>query len=167
MGEKLQTSWANNIKYALLPHNGDWEEGLVQEASNKWNEPLIAKITDGSNSPTERILFEIVDKNLEISSMTIENNDLIVRFYNASSESKPHQIKWNCSTEKIEQIDLNGNFISDVVIKKISDRQFTTEISLPQFGFQTLRLKGAEELIRCNYLLKNEFISYQFKIYFN
>ncbi|SHJ88418.1 alpha-mannosidase [Tangfeifania diversioriginum] len=141
-GRNYRIHGPTKMNYALLPHKGDWEKGLVQEASSQWNEPLIAKFADGSTNTMKESFFEIMDENLEVSSMTIEDEDLIVRFYNSSSDNKPQKIKWNCMAKRVEQVDLNGNFISEVGVQIESDRQFTTEISLPQFGFKTLRLKG-------------------------
>lgn len=131
-----------NIQYALLPHKGHWESSLVQKASNEWNEPLIAGFVDGEDGPAEKLFMEITDGNLELSAMTIENNELVVRFYNASSTGKPFTVRWNGSANKILQVDLNGNILSEVAQTKDSIGQFYTKLEIPQFGFQTLRLTG-------------------------
>ena len=60
------------LKYALFPHRGDWEQGLVQKASNEWNEPLIANFITASDTPFEQSLFEIAAENLEVASVVVE-----------------------------------------------------------------------------------------------
>lgn len=129
------------IQYALFPHSGDWEKGMVQKESDAWNEPLIVRFIDKPSTPA-RNLIEIVDKNIEISSAIVANDALIVRFYNSSSDNKPQRILWNCEVDSIEQIDLKGDKIADVSYKKKPNGQLSIEISIPQFGFQTLKIKG-------------------------
>jgi hypothetical protein len=51
-------------------------------------------------------------------------------------------VRWNLSAEAIIQVDLNGNKLSDVNQKRESLGQNYTELELPQFGFQTLKLSG-------------------------
>jgi alpha-mannosidase len=86
--------------------------------------------------------MEIVDKNLEISSAYVEDDALIVRFYNSSSDNKPQRILWNCDVEKIELIGLNGDTVAQVPCQRMPNGQIFVELELPQFGFQTLKLKG-------------------------
>ena len=131
-----------DIKYAIYPHTGDWEKGMVQKSNNEWNEPLIAKFITDSSSYSERNLIEILDDNLEISSVIVDDDALIVRFFNASSANKPQRILLNCNVEIIEQIDLNGNTISVVTFQKTPNGQLSMEIMMPQFGFQTFKMKG-------------------------
>lgn len=133
-----------SIQYALLPHKGHWENGLVQKASNEWNEPLLAGFSEEGDRQTEEFLMEIIDGNLEISAMTIEKNDLIVRFYNSSSEGKPCKVRWNCKVSMIQQVDLNGNIRSEVPQFQDSNGLAYSELRIPQFGFQTLRLIGVQ-----------------------
>ena len=130
------------LKYALFPHRGDWEQGLVQKASNEWNEPLIANFITASDTPFEQSLFEIAAENLEVASVVVENDDVIVRLYNSSSESEPKKILWNFSADKMVKIDLNGHVVSDVTFEEEPNGLLSTEIILPQFGFQTLKITG-------------------------
>ncbi|MDD2216739.1 MAG: hypothetical protein PHE41_09300, partial [Eubacteriales bacterium] len=55
---------------------------------------------------------------------------------------KPQRILLNCNVEIIEQIDLNGNTISVVTFQKTPNGQLSMEIMMPQFGFQTFKMKG-------------------------
>ena len=130
------------MRYALLPHEGDWEKGLVQKSSNEWNEPLVAHFTSKSNELPQNSLLEIMDKNLEVSSLTIDDNNLIVRLYNSSSAIGPQRIIWKCGFNKMEEIDLNGKITSEVTFKKDDQGYIVTDISLPQFGFQTFKLSN-------------------------
>ncbi|MDD4778071.1 MAG: glycoside hydrolase family 38 C-terminal domain-containing protein [Fermentimonas sp.] len=141
-GRDYKIHGPTEIKYALLPHTGDWESALIQRASDEWNEPLIAKFTNMPANTPGLNLLEVMDENLEISSLVVKDDALIVRFYNTSSDSAPQTIIWNCDVDGIEQVDLNGNKIADVSFSEASNGQKTVKLQMPQFGFQTLRLKG-------------------------
>lgn len=140
-GRNYNIHGPTTIRYALLPHSGDWEKGMVEKASCQWNEPMIAQFIDKPSTST-RNLIEMDGKNLEISSVVIENDALIVRFYNSSSDKKTHEIFWNCEVDSIEQIDLKGDKIGDVTYQRKTGGQLSTEISIPQFGFITLKING-------------------------
>lgn len=141
-GRDYKIHGPTEISYALFPHTGDWEKGRVQRESDAWNEPLIAQFIDESAAHIGRNLLEIVDENLEISSAVVEDDALIVRFYNSSSDNKPQRILWNCDVEKIELIGLNGDTVAQVPCQRMPNGQIFVELELPQFGFQTLKLKG-------------------------
>lgn len=141
-GRNYSIHGPTSIKYALLPHTGNRENGQVQKASNEWNEPLVAGFVGGDDGPAGKLLLDISDENIELSAMTIDNHDLVVRFFNSSSGPKSFRVRWNLSAEAIIQVDLNGNKLSDVNQKRESLGQNYTELELPQFGFQTLKLSG-------------------------
>lgn len=122
------------IRYALLPHAGNWEQAQLENASNAWNEPLIVAFVAPGDEPLERSLLEVSNKNLHVSAVVMDGEDLLVRFYNTSSGNRPQRVRWNCSAEKTEEVDLNGKVI----------RLAGTGLTLPQFGFQTLKLTKAK-----------------------
>lgn len=139
-GRNYQIDGPTHIKYALLPHSGNWEQAQVEAASNAWNEPLIGRFTNAIKGENRWSLLEVADKNLQVSSVTMDGEDLLIRFYNTSSENKMQEVNWNCNAEKMEQIDLYGRVISPVNIQKRKNGQIQTKLSLPQYGFQTLKL---------------------------
>ncbi|HCB89816.1 MAG TPA: hypothetical protein DEP71_11115 [Porphyromonadaceae bacterium] len=128
------------IRYALLPHSGDWEKGEVEKASSQWNEPMVAQFTARSSELQERSILETTGDNLEITSMVVENDNLFIRIYNTSSREISREVIWNCSVDKIEQVDLKGDPIRELSFVNKGDGRLLTTISIPQFGFVTLRL---------------------------
>ncbi|MDY9919386.1 alpha-mannosidase [Proteiniphilum saccharofermentans] len=127
------------IRYALLPHSGDWERGEVEKASSQWNEPMVAQFTSGSPEQQERSILETIGDNLEITSMVVENGNLLVRIYNTSSREISREVTWNCSVDKIEQVDLKGDTIRELSPVDKGAGRLQTNITIPQFGFVTLR----------------------------
>ncbi len=138
-GRDYSVHGPTHIHYALFPHTGNWEQADIEFASAAWNEPLVAEFVENSKE-AQFSLLETLDKNLLVSSLKIDGEDLYVRFYNTSSKDKKQQVIWNCTAEKIELVDLNGKTISSLQPEKEKNGQLKTSLSLPQFGFQTIKL---------------------------
>jgi len=126
------------IKYSLLPHNNDWMEAGVQAASDSWNEPLSGHLIEGIPERNTFSFMEIQGKGLELSSMTVNGNDLYVRLFNSSNNSE-HPIIFKCTAQKVELVDLNGNTIAPIQMK-YEKNGLHGVINIPQFGFQTIKL---------------------------
>lgn len=139
-GKDYSIHGPTEMRYALLLHYGDWENGEVEKASSQWNEPMVAQFTTRSTEIPEMSLLETVGDNLEITSMIVEDGHLLVRIYNTSSREISREVAWNCKVDKIEQIDLKGDPIRELSPVNKGDGQLVTTISIPQFGFVTLRL---------------------------
>ncbi|MGQ8335126.1 glycoside hydrolase family 38 C-terminal domain-containing protein [Sunxiuqinia sp. A32] len=143
-GRNYRVHGPTHMHYALLPHAGDWEAAGVEVASNEWNEPLTGSFVKSDSNPLKRSLLEYDDANIHVSSVTMDGGDMLVRFYSTSSVDKQHEVIWNCTADKMEQVDLNGKKISDVQANKASNGEMTTKLSLPQFGFQTIKLTNVK-----------------------
>jgi alpha-mannosidase len=143
-GRNYRIDGPTHLKYALIPHSDNWEQSQIEAANCAWNEPLIGHFAKAEKGPNEWSLFEIQDKNLQASSVTMEGKDLMVRFYNTSSENKLQEVCWNCTAENIQQVDLSGKMISPVKVEKTREGKIITKLSIPQFGFQTLKLTNAK-----------------------
>jgi Alpha-mannosidase len=142
-GRNYRVHGPTEMEYALLPHSGDWERSSVQKASLQWNEPMIAQFTTDTAGRRERSFLETTNDNLEISSVVVKGDDLIVRIYNSSLENR-HKIIWNCTVDKIVQTDLNGTFIRELPSAEKVKGRMSTYVSIPQFGFVTLKLTGVK-----------------------
>ena len=143
-GRNYRVQGPTHICYALLPHDKGWEEGDVVSESDRWNEPLTGGFVSPASVCSQWVLLEVPDKNLKVSSAIMDGEDLLVRFYNTSSDIKEYEIRWNCIADKIEQVDLTGKMIAPIQSEKGNKGQLVTKLSLPQFGFQTIKLTKAK-----------------------
>ena len=139
-GRNYRIHGPTRLKYALLPHSGNWEKASIEFASSAWNEPLIGRFVHAEKDLSEFNLLEVADKNLQVSSVAVDGEDLLVRFYNAS-QNQDQEVLWNCRAEKIELVDLLGTTIAPVQQGKGANGKRVTKLTLPQFGFQTVRLE--------------------------
>jgi alpha-mannosidase len=135
---------ATHISYALLPHANNWEMAGIEPASNAWNEPLIGCFVNGGNTQSEFSLMEVTDRNLQVSSVTVEGEALLVRFYN-SSKNQNQQVRLNCYAKTLDFVDLNGVTIAPVQTVRDKNGNMVAKLNLPQFGFQTVKLTDVKQ----------------------
>lgn len=74
--------------------------------------------------------------------MVVENDNLVVRFYNTSSCDVSREVIWNYHMDKIEQVDLKGDLIREVLPAHNENGRLLTTVSIPRFGFVTLRVSN-------------------------
>ena len=142
-GRNYGVDGPTHIRYALLSHAENWETAGVEQASIAWNEPLIGRFINAGNEPDQFSLLEASDMNLQLSALTVDGNDSQVRFYN-SSKNRNQKVRWNCNADSFELVKLNGKVISSVKKNKNKNGDWVTNLNLPQFGFQTVRLTNVK-----------------------
>ncbi|MBN2162752.1 MAG: hypothetical protein JW713_07405, partial [Pontiellaceae bacterium] len=132
------------IRYALLPHSGTWEDAGVAAASDAWNEPLIARpVNEDTDTAQSRSLLEVRHPGLELTSAVFSDDALVARFFKVSSSGGPQEIRWGFPVKKVELVDLNGKPLEEMPLRISSDGGAVTRLSMPQFGFRTLKVTKA------------------------
>ncbi len=137
-GRDYRVQGPTHIRYRLMPHQGNWEQARIEAESGAWNEPLLGRWGAFSNKPKMGTLLEVADGNCHITSITMNRDGLIVRFFNTSSVKQRQDILWHDPLKQAEWIELNGQVIAPALIEK-RDEGNVTSLSVPQFGLRTLR----------------------------
>ena len=141
-GMNYKTDSAINIHYAFIPHAGTWDKAAMNRQTELWNTPLPVTNSD-KPAGTQRSFVNVTNTGWQITSMTYDDNDLLVRFYNAEGDNKSHNISFDCKADKAELVELDNHvtqtFNTTKTIKKISIR-----LAIPRFGIRTLRLVNAK-----------------------
>ncbi|NDV67977.1 glycoside hydrolase family 38 C-terminal domain-containing protein [Dysgonomonas sp. 25] len=123
------------MKYALVPHRGKWDEASVSAENANWNERLITTL--GNTLPMEdKSFIDIESTGYEITAVTESEGDILIRLFNAEGDDGLKQIRFNFPIAKVEEVDLNGRLLS---VPKIEKNQLA--LSMPRFGLRTLRIK--------------------------
>jgi len=124
------------INYALVPHVGKWDKSHIWTEGTQWNEPLLAEVVNTIPTDIEKSLIAPVNgSGWEVSSITFEGKDLLVRIFNAEGDGTEKKLYFGIKTDKIESIELNGKVIK--VIPCLSEG--IIDWSIPRFGIRTLR----------------------------
>lgn len=131
---------SSTINYALIPHKGKWDKAGIWTEGTKWNEPLLGEMVNAMPVDTVKSLITPVDgSGWEISSITFEGKDLLVRIFNAEGNDTVQKLYFGIKTDKIELIELNGE------VRKVIPyiRKGMIDLSIPRFGIRTLRFCNA------------------------
>lgn len=142
-GRDYKITGPTEVYYAIIPHEGKWDAAGIWTAGTKWNEPLIAAVTDKAPAIKERSLLNLKGKGLDITALNANGNDMIIRVFNAEGDDSPKKISFNGSAAKAELIDLNGEEKQDLQLDTEAGGQTSVSISMPRFGIRTIKLVGA------------------------
>lgn len=137
-GRNYNVNGPTTLRYALLPHEGNWLSGNINQETTKWNEPLVVKTKTNRSRGFQ--LLKKIDVGLEISTMYFEGNDLVIRILNNNSKKLNHEVSLDCFAESIDFIELN-NAVSKS-IKLNNSRPVSLSCDIPLFGFKTVRING-------------------------
>jgi alpha-mannosidase len=84
-------------------------------------------------------LIDVSGTGLEISSVTYEGGDLLVRLFNAEGDNGLKKLSFDGKADKAEMVELNGHKVEDVKMNIGNDSRTTIKISIPKFGIRTLK----------------------------
>ena len=122
------------MKFAIVPHKGKWDDAAISAESNVWNEPLIYSLHRDVGQKTNS-LIDADNTGYEITAARMNDNGIIVRLFNADGNHLPQKITFNFPFSRIDEVDLNGQVISEnVSVNK------TITVSMPRFGIKTYKL---------------------------
>ncbi len=147
-GRNYTLKYPTEMNYALIPHEGKWDKAGIWTESTKFNEPLKALITDAGphKNNWSRSLINVAGVGLEVSSVTVSGNDLLVRLFNAEGDGQPKKITLDAVVDKAEIIALNGDVLQKLSIDKKTPSTTTVSIAMPRFGIRTIRFLNIKAL---------------------
>ena len=123
------------MRYAIVPHQGKWDEAGIQEESQAWNEPL-AVVPGVSSQPG---LLDLDGTGYVVSSLCAEDGGYLLRLYNASGDNGTRKIKLGIPSSDILEVNLIGEVTGHPVYKKGAEGT-TLEVSIPRYGIKTFKI---------------------------
>lgn len=123
------------VRYALIPHCGNWQDADIPLKSMAWNEPLLAVNTD-CGAKRSASLLEFSDKGYELMACYVDKENTYIRIANMNQKDKLAELLINGHFLKLNWVELDGRY-SEVVCKNNK-----VKLSIPPFGFKTLCIKG-------------------------
>lgn len=127
-----------HIKYAIIPHKGNWEEAQISQVNNHWNEPLLA-VCHQDLSLSERIFFKKQDEPIELTAFYWDKDTIKARFFNASNKHDQFEITNSMPLYSLQEIKLNNEKVKDLsVITNNGKSSF--KVGLKPFGITTIQL---------------------------
>ena len=125
------------LHYALLPHQGLWDEAGISDICEQWNNPVIITSSSAEVTPKERWLLSLDSTGYQLSSMQVlDDGSLLMRLFNADGNEEPTPIALHFKTKSVELVDLQGNHIEDCPISYEAGQSLLT-VQMPRFGIRT------------------------------
>ncbi|MBQ8046527.1 MAG: alpha-mannosidase [Prevotella sp.] len=135
-GRDHRITTKTQLRYALVPHRGMWDEAGISDINENWNRTTMPQQTQPEK---QQNLMDIGSKGLQISSLTIDDQgDLLLRLFNADGDEQPQNITLNFPVQSVEEVDLRGNTQQKLTM----DGPLLT-VQMPRFGLRTYRIRPA------------------------
>jgi alpha-mannosidase len=138
-GRNYTLKYPTEMKYALIPHACKWDKAGIWTESTKFNEPLTATMFYNEPDKMSRSLVNIAGSGLEVSSVTVDGNDLLVRLFNAEGDNQPKKITLDAVADKAEVVALNGDVVQNLTMGKGTPNSTNGSVAMPRFGIRTIR----------------------------
>jgi alpha-mannosidase len=144
-GRRYRIDGPTRVRYALVPHVGDWKAAGISTESDQWNEPLITTMATSNQDavPAPQSLIDLAGSGWALVSATFAENDLLVRLFNAEGSDAAHDIKLGIAADVAEWIELDGTPVQRAVMKSHADDTSIITVAIPRFGVKTLRFANA------------------------
>jgi len=128
------------VRYALVPHAGDWMAAQLPYELDWWSEPLVVAPT-GDPAGNEHVwsLLDASDGSIHVVTVFEQDGAAHIRLFNAADHTVEQEIAVAPKFAKIDQIELDGRHISDVPILRQSPARPTIKLKFAPFGVRTLR----------------------------
>ena len=121
------------MKYALVLHDGRWDEAALSALEEQRNEPLYAHaqydIPLGNKS-----FIDLKDSGYRLSAVKTTGKGTLFRLFNAEGDEAPVEIALG-SPANIKEIDLSGKETG----KEYSGGKIS--VSMPRFGLKTFLIE--------------------------
>src|SRR5262249_2330808 len=100
----------SSVNYALIPHAGQWDRAGVDTESAQWNEPMLAALKDfhAMKGEGRKSLLELSGTGWEVTSLTVEGENLQVRLFNAAGDETTRRVQFDGNCTKAELVELDG-----------------------------------------------------------
>ncbi|MBE7177166.1 MAG: glycosyl hydrolase [Mucilaginibacter polytrichastri] len=144
-GRNYRIDGPTQLRYAFIPHKGDWNRAGIAAESGRWQEPLqVVPVQEKPDEESERSFVQFNRPGLQLSSMVFDGNDLLLRIYNAEGDDTPFRFDLHFGFAQAQEVTLNGEAVKQGTFVKGKPKRNSIELAMPRFGFKTLRLKGVD-----------------------
>lgn len=139
-GRNYTLKYPTEMTYALIPHAGKWDKAAIWTESTRFNEPLSAALTDEAPlSDRSLSMINTAGTGLEVSSVTMQGKDLLVRVFNAEGNDQPKKITLHAVADKAELVELDGRIKSALSMYNDASAGNTVSVAMPRFGIRTIK----------------------------
>ncbi len=142
-GRNYTLTMPTELHYAIVPHEGLWNSANIWTQNNNWDNPMqvISFQTGNQVKSFSKSLIAVSNKNIEITAVTMEGEDMLVRIFNADDKAGTSTFTFDGVAKNITLEELNGDTREVLKIAEINSKA-TVSVVLSKFGIRTIRLKN-------------------------
>ena len=127
---------STEMRYAIVPHRGEWCDANLEQIRALSNEPLLCSLH--ADSELENVsLLNVEGTGYEVVAAYPIADGWVVRLYNAAGDDKSRNVKIMAECCNVAEIDLNDNIVGNYNLKK-NKAGTSFDIAMPRFGIKTL-----------------------------
>ncbi|MBR1926684.1 MAG: alpha-mannosidase, partial [Bacteroidales bacterium] len=135
-GRNYSITRPTEIRYAIVPHSGKWDNSGIQKESQAWNEPLR---TIPGAYPRDGIL-DLDGTGFQLSALQTSEDGCLLRLYNADGDSSPRKIRLGLPAKTVSEVNLLGEETGNPSVTPDKDG-IIMEVAIPRFGIKTFKIK--------------------------
>lgn len=140
-GKDYKITGPTQMSYAIVPHQGRWDEADLESESATWNEPLLTQVVDNVPVGT-RSLLQVPD-GCRLSSVSVSATGCVVRVFAANTNIRNAKLRLRFPVASVKEVDLLGNVIGTPQTKSTNTATEVT-MDIPQFGLKTYMINLAK-----------------------
>lgn len=139
-GRNYPIDGPSEIHYALMPHQGTWDEAHIPQSAQEWQEPLLT-IPASGQAGTASHSFIACSEGLQLSAAAVKGDVLTLRlFCDGSRGGDSQSVTFEGEAKEIEEVDLSGKVVRTIPFL-VQDGRSTMHPALQSFALGTYRVK--------------------------
>ena len=129
------------MSYAVVPHQGSWDTAGISAECSRYSEQLVSQLMEGRPAVKDDSysLLQPGDPGVQVSTVVIENDTVLVRLFNADSNQSSHVVSFPNRPQSIEIVELDGRVSQTLSIHTAADNRHQVRIDIPRFGIRNLK----------------------------
>jgi alpha-mannosidase len=141
-GRDYSVHGATAANYAMVPHQGNWQQAALWAEDDGWNEPLQTELFTSEAAPAfaRRSLLSFDRDGWEVPAMWLANGKVYIRLFNASGAAARRSLTYDGPVAKVELVQLNDELLRELPVTKDPARRAHFDLTLHRFGVGTLRI---------------------------
>ncbi len=145
-GRGYSITGPTEFHYAMYPHAGNWEKAEVWKKNVEWNNEVETEILNAPPS-LPRTLLTVSNPTLEITSIEMDGDDLLVRLFNPSTRTASATMTLNFPATSMKSVELDGRVRKTYPLAYSHIKTgLSANLSIRKFGIETIRIGGIKKL---------------------
>lgn len=129
------------VRYAVLPHTGDWQAADLWHEGQKLRHPMLARQTGRCCQEAMFTLLRVICGGAELSETLVEEEGVTLRLFNPGEAGQQRLWLSGAFAPEIALCELDGRVVSMLRTTRSEGEGLELTLEMPRFSVRSLRLK--------------------------